>query len=161
MRNEHTSPGAYYRRWLRYIAKDHPTLNGLNRGMLLAFAWTFADKGDNGLSCFAGNGPISDQLECTRDTVGRYKSVAIDAGWFVDTGRKVRRSKVYNISIPSREPEPYKRVARKWTNLGTARPSQTLSELPSGTCDCEAGGYPTHICELAEPLPIVPGDPWG
>jgi hypothetical protein len=126
--------------------------------MLLAFAWTFADKGDNGLNCFAGNGPISDQLECTRDTIGRYKSVAIDAGWFVGTGRKVGRSKVYDISIPSREPEPYKRVARKWSNLGTTKPSEALSE-PSGRTYIDVGDESLWVPEYVGTLESL-GDPW-
>jgi hypothetical protein len=63
-----------------------------------------AIEGTNGQGCYAGDATIAEQLEWNRDTVAKYKKLAIDLGWFVVNGKRHGRAREIDIAIPS---QPY------------------------------------------------------
>jgi hypothetical protein len=92
-----------YRDWERYILSTHPKLpKGFKRATLIAYVLAMAEKGSNGLDCFASDSTIAGELEIyRRGLVGNYRRLALDLGWFVRTGKRRGRAEVLSIAIPS------------------------------------------------------------
>lgn len=132
-----------YRRWMRFIKEDHPKLPAdISRATLLVIAWAIADNGNNGQECYSSDEVIARAVECNRKTVAKYRPYLLEYGWFVDTGRRNKRARIWDISIPDHDPRPFERTSKaRNDNLGklarpsSAWPSRAVSEPPSAKID--------------------------
>lgn len=109
---------AFYRQWRKHIGTAKIDLrkghDGYQRITLIAVAERIAEKGTNGLGCYAGDQVIADELDVQRNTVTKYKRLLVDElGWLVKTGKRKGRAEVLDIAIPEpdamvsvAEPEP-------------------------------------------------------
>lgn len=95
-----------YRAWRRHIGEVELDLktyvtdkkNGYDRLHLVSIAERIARHGANGIGCYPSNSSIAKELDITRVTVDKYKDLAIELGWFTDTGKRKRQIPVLDIS---------------------------------------------------------------
>ena len=63
--------------------------------------FAIAPKGRNGIGLFVSDGFIARQLQLGhRETVSKYRHLAIELGWLTLTGKNHNRVKEVNISFP-------------------------------------------------------------
>jgi hypothetical protein len=101
---------AYHRRWRKYVLGYNGDLgDGHSKDRLLAYCFAMADKGTEGFGCYASDTTIGHEIRRDRDTVARYRHLALELGWFKAVGR-VNRVEILDIQIPDaadvRQPEP-------------------------------------------------------
>jgi hypothetical protein len=101
---------AYHRRWNKYILGYCGDLgDGHSKDRLLAYCFAMADKGTEGCGCYASDATIGREIRRDRDTVGRYRHLAIELGWFKVVGSR-NRVEILDIQIPVaadvRQPTP-------------------------------------------------------
>jgi hypothetical protein len=138
---------ANYHRWQKHIKNSHPNLPDRHtRDKLLLYCWAMADEGTNGIGCYAGNAYIAEMLEWNRDTVAKYKTLAIELGWFVLTGKRKGRAPILDVNIPSLAPaapvelaDVPKPVTRKPVSV-----PQMPAKPRSATSTARSKGRPEH-----------------
>ncbi len=93
---------AFYRRWTKaFLDADLKLPKSAKKATLWAYCSAMAAKGTNGLGCFASDAVIAKELQIYhRETVAKYRKLALDLGWFVWNGERRGRAKVLDISIP-------------------------------------------------------------
>ncbi len=113
--------------WQKYILKTHPDLTGTKceRDTLIAYCFAMSTAGTCGLECFASDATIAKDLEKYRpDTIGKYRRLALDLGWFVPSGKRIGRSKLLNITIPD-EPASKPAEIESTVKLASIEPTET------------------------------------
>jgi hypothetical protein len=90
-----------YRQWMKFIRDADPKLPPKHdKDTLKLYCLIKSMEGFNGLGCYAGDDVLAKQLKWNRDTVRKYKRLALELGWFGKTGKRKGRAEVLDIAIP-------------------------------------------------------------
>lgn len=117
-----------YRRWMKYIRSAPAKMpDRHDRNLLLLYCYAKSTEGTNGLGCYAGDEKLANDLDWNRDTVRKYKKLAIEIGWFVKTGARKGRAEILDIAIP--DGDAY-RSSPVDTDLSTARTTDPAEPEP-------------------------------
>jgi len=96
-----------YRRWMKeFLKADIKLPKDSSKAMLWAYCSAMAEHGTNGISCFASDQRIAGELKLKRDTVTKYRHLALELGWLVPTGKRHGRAEGLSIAIP--DPDAYR-----------------------------------------------------
>jgi hypothetical protein len=93
-----------YRAWVKFVMRAHPKMPARhNSDRLKLYCLAMAKDGGNGLGCYTSNATIAEELEWNRDTVTKYRRLAVALGWFKPNGERHGRAKELDIAIPRDE----------------------------------------------------------
>lgn len=98
------------RRWRwekEFLDADIKLPDGYQKVILWAVCSAIAPKGRNGIGLFVSDGFIARQLQLGhRETVSKYRHLAIELGWLTLTGKNHNRVKEVSISFPDEACNP-------------------------------------------------------
>jgi hypothetical protein len=164
MDNDKTSKQAFgfYRQWEKeFLRAEMKFARGTTKAMLWAYCSAMAVKGTNGIECFASDALIAKELGIYhRETVAKYRHLAIELGWLVRTGHKHGRTEGLSIAVPQgmtqQEAADVLGVSKKTVVRDLDENGQMSKPRP------ERGGRPrkSPTMQGAQAEPEPPADPW-
>jgi hypothetical protein len=134
------------RDWDSYILKAKPKLTkGCVKSTLVSYCFAMAEKGANGLGCFASDATIADELDLyDYRAVSPYRNEAMRLGWFVWNGKRRGRAKVLDITIPEDGESPEIRNSP----ADDAAPRVSADGHVSGAYEADCPACQEHIRKL-------------
>jgi hypothetical protein len=113
---EKTSAGKRLGDWYRFISSTFPKMSdpaprmnrsgeivfdaGYERSKLMLYCYSMVWHGSLGKGCHASDGTIARESGMKRDTVSKYRRLALELGWFKLNGRVVNRVPSVDIAFP-------------------------------------------------------------
>jgi hypothetical protein len=140
----------YYRRWMKFIRDAEPKMPERHDvDTLKLYCLTKSLEGTNGLACYAGDDVLAKQLHWNRDTVAKYKKLAVELGWFIWEGERKGRAKKLNVAIPDDAGDSY-RPAVSQPHSGSQRQPEPTEPKP-GECSCwQCREGRTQLCVMGD-----------
>lgn len=158
MSNTSKESFAYYRHWMtEFLRADIKLPKDCSKHMLWSYCAAMAEGGTNGLGCYKSDPVVAREIGIShKDTVAKYRHLAIELGWFVRTGKHKGRTEVLDISIPGIQPDAYHESAELVSDKSVSE-SKLLAETPPVVDPWETNGV-TKV--VPKPVP-GPGVLWG